>query len=56
MINSIFLLQATSRPTSLSEALRHIKEDKTIVLEEADKGGAIVVMDSDYCKDKILIN
>ncbi|WP_179117411.1 hypothetical protein, partial [Solemya velum gill symbiont] len=35
-------------------ALKALLEDKSIILKEADKGGAVVVMDSDYYAEKIL--
>ncbi|CAI9726109.1 Hypothetical predicted protein [Octopus vulgaris] len=36
------------------EALLILKNDNSILLKEADTGEAIVIMDKDYYKDKIL--
>ena len=36
------------------DALARIKQDKSIILKEADKGGAIVIMDTDYYREKVL--
>ncbi|KAL5007663.1 hypothetical protein ScPMuIL_016469 [Solemya velum] len=35
-------------------ALEKLKQDETIVIKEADKGGAIVIMDKDYYREKVL--
>ena len=34
------------------KALESLKSDKPIVIKEADKGGAVVCMDSDYYRNK----
>lgn len=34
------------------DALKQLKEDKTIIIKEADKGGAFVLMDSKYYEKK----
>ena len=36
-----------------NQALLSLKNDDSIVIKEADKGGAVVIMDRDYYKDKI---
>jgi hypothetical protein len=35
-------------------ALKSLSRDKTIVIKEADKGGVVVVMDSNYYRTKIM--
>lgn len=35
-------------------AMKELKTDETIVVKQADKGGAIVIMDSDYYRGKVL--
>lgn len=40
--------------TAERKALQHLKEDNTIIIKEADKGGATVIMDRTYYKGKIL--
>ena len=35
-------------------AIQSLQNDKSIIIKEADKGGAVVCMDSDYYRDKIL--
>ena len=36
-----------------NNAIKSLLSDKSIVIKEADKGGAVVVMDADYYRDKI---
>ena len=51
-INKIPCKQNLSRREK--EALRNLKQDDSIILKEADKGGAIVLMDKLYYRDKVL--
>ena len=41
-------------PRSQKQALNTLQKDTGIVIKEADKGGAIVIMDKNYYKEKIL--
>jgi hypothetical protein len=36
------------------KTLNYIRKDKSIIIKEADKGSAIVIMDSDFYRDKIM--
>lgn len=36
------------------KALENIRSDNTIIIKEADKGGAIVIMDKDHYKEMVL--
>ena len=36
------------------KAIRTLNSDHSIIIKEADKGGAVVIMDADYYRDKIL--
>jgi hypothetical protein len=36
------------------QALFRLKSDKSIVIKEADKGNAVVILDREYYRDKIL--
>ena len=51
-------LETTKKPSNLSKdetaALKALTSDKTIIIKEADKGGAVVVMDATYFRDGIL--
>ena len=35
-------------------AMESLKSDKSLIIKEADKSGAVVCMDSDYYRDKLL--
>ena len=35
------------------QALKDLREDPTIIIKEADKGGGVVIMNKEYYKDKI---
>ena len=35
-------------------AMESLKSDKSLIIKEADKGGAVVCIDSDYYRDKLL--
>ena len=37
------------------KALKDLKEDKSIIIKEADKGSAVVIMDIDYYKENITL-
>ena len=34
--------------------MKNLKENTSIIIKEADKGGAVVIMDKNYYKDKVL--
>ncbi|CAG2251143.1 unnamed protein product [Mytilus edulis] len=36
------------------DALKSLKDDDSIIIKEADKGGAIIIMDTDFYKEKVL--
>jgi hypothetical protein len=40
--------------TEEDSAIKSLSNDETIVIKEADKGGAVVVMDSNYYRTKIM--
>ena len=50
-------MESKNKPSNLSKdeqlAVRSLAGDSSIVIKEADKGGAVVIMDADYYKDKI---
>ena len=35
-------------------AMENLKNDRSIIIKEADKGGAIIIMDTDFYKEKVL--
>ena len=43
----------TNLSTDEWRALKELKEDKDIIIKEADKGGAFVIMDHEFYKDRI---
>ena len=36
------------------EALKMLSEDSSIIIKEADKGGAIIIMDRDHYKEMVM--
>ena len=50
-------IENNNKPSNLTRdeqlAIRSLAGDSSIVIKEADKGGAVVIMDADYYRDKI---
>ena len=51
-------LETIQKPSNLTKdellALKTLSSDKSIVIKEADKGGAVVIMDASYYRNAVL--